>query len=156
MTQDLASLRITQETEDEVMALFARLEELLPGLLSLAIGDRKTMNIMGPQSERYVRLNLDLANQNADLIPPYMNLAGANADLEARDRMQRIANRAKLFADKCQDTVTALGSDLMAFSHNCYAILKVLGKAVGLDDAVKELGYRWARRKKKPATANEQ
>jgi hypothetical protein len=65
MTQDLASMTITQETEDEVMALFARLEELLPGLLTLAVGDRKTMSIMGPTSERYVRLNLDLANQNA-------------------------------------------------------------------------------------------
>ncbi len=155
MTQDLASMTITQETEDEIMALFARLEELLPGLLSLAVGDRKSMSIMGPTSERYVRLNLDLANQNAGLIPPDLNLAGANADLEARDRMLRIANRAKLFADKCEDTVTALGSDLMAFSHRCYAILKVLGKATGLEDAIKELSYRWARRKKKPAATNE-
>ena len=156
MTQDLASMTITQETEDEVMALFARLEELLPGLLTLAVGDRKTMSIMGPTSERYVRLNLDLANQNAGLIPADLNLAGANADLDARDRLLRIANRARLFADKCEDTVAALGSDLMVFSHKCYAILKVLGKAIGLDEAIKELGYRWSRRKKKPATANEQ
>ncbi|MUV15194.1 hypothetical protein [Noviluteimonas gilva] len=156
MTQDLASMTITQATEDEVMALFARLEQLLPGLLTLAVGDRKTLSIMGPTSERYVRLNIDLANQHAGLIPADMNLAGANADLEARERMMRIANRAKLFADKCEDTVAALGSDLMVFSHSCYAILKVLGKAVGLDDALKELSYRWARRKKKPATANEQ
>jgi hypothetical protein len=154
MTQDLASMTITQETEDQVMALFAQLEALLPGLLNMPTNDRS--NSMGAQSDRYVRSTLNVANQNAGLIPPDVDLAGANADLEARDRLVRITQRAKQFASKCEDTTYALGSDLMAFSQICYAILKVVGKATGLDDAVKELGYRWSRRKKKPAPANEQ
>ena len=154
MTQDLASMKITQEIEDQVMALFAQIEALLPGLINTPDKDRS--NSMGAKSERYVRATMDLANQNAGLIPPDADLAGANADLEARDRMMRITQRAKQFLDKCEDTTYALGSDLMVFSQIAYAVLKLLGKATGLDEAVKDLGHRWSRGKKKPAQPNEQ
>lgn len=155
MTQDLVSMQITQEQEDQVMALFAQLEALLPELINLP-PDRRGLSMMGPRSDRYVRGSLDLANQNAGMIPRDVDLTGANADLQARDRMLRITHRAKQFAEKCDDTTAALGSDLMFVANLCYAMLKALGKTSGLDDAVKELGYRFARRKKKPAAAEEQ
>ena len=154
MTQDLASMKITQEIEDQVMALFAQIEALLPGLINTPDNDRS--NSMGAKSERYVRMTMDLANQNAGLIPPDADLPGANQDLEARDRMMRITQRAQQFVKKCEDTTYALGSDLMVFSQIAYAVLKLLGKATGLDEAVKELGHRWSRRKKKPALAQEE
>lgn len=153
MTQNLASMQITQEIENQVMALLDQIESLLTGLITLP--DRTGLLMMGPKSERYVRGSVELGQQNAGLIPPDVDLAGAVADLEARDRMMRITNRLKLLTTKCEDTTDALGSDLMVVSNIIYAILKVLGKASGLDEAFKELGYRWARGKKKPKSSEE-
>ena len=126
MTQDLASMKITQETEDQVMALFAQIEALLPGLVNLPTNDRS--NSMGAKSERYVRITMDLANQNAGLIPPDVDLAGANADLEARDRMMRITQRAKQFVkqvrrhDVCaRQRPDGLRADLLRGPQSCSA-----------------------------------
>ena len=134
MTHDLAAMRITQETEDQVMALIAQLEALLPGMVALPAGDRDRPNTIAPKSESYVRITMELANQNADMIPPYVDLASANADLEARDRMLRITQRVRQLGDRCEDTTCALGRHLMVFAQVCCAVLKILGKSAGSGD----------------------
>lgn len=152
MTQDLVSMQITQEQEDQVMALFAQIEALLPGRVTLEPGERRELQMMGPKSERYVRGTITLAQQNAGLIPKDVDLDGALADLDGRERMLRITNRAKSLSTSCEDTTDALGSDLMESAKVIYGILKVLGKASGLEEMLKEVGYRWARAKRKAKT----
>ena len=48
------------------------------------------------------------------------------------------------FADMCAAASAALDRDLMAAAHILHAILKVVGREAGLDDAIRESGYRFA------------
>lgn len=154
--QNLVAMKLTQETEDKINAKFDEIDALMVGSINLGDADRKGLTWAGARSDRYVRGTNDLANQNPGLIPRDADLEGFNDDLESRDRMLRISSRANKLAERCNDTTLALGSDLMVMSNFVYAILKVHGKQGGLDDALKDLGYRFARRtKKKPEPTDE-
>lgn len=149
MTQNLVSMRFTQEMEDEFNAGMDRLEQIFPNMIVFEVGDRQRYQMAGPTSDAYWRGAVELADANRGLIPKDVDLEGALLDMEARERMGRVAARAKKFASKCEDTHDAIGSDLMVFAQVVLGILKVVGKAAGLEDKLKELGYRW-RRKRKP------
>lgn len=149
MTQNLVSMRVTQEMEDEFNALMDRAEQIFPNLVVFEVGERQKYQMAGPPSDAYWRGAVELAKANQGLIPKDVDLEGALIDMEARDRMARITARAQKFASKCEDTYDAIGSDLMVFAQVALGVLKVVGKAAGLEDKLRELGYRW-RRKRKP------
>ena len=62
--------------------------------------------------------------------------------LRINDALQRLATRV-------DNTVAALGSDVMYVAQTGYGMLKVFGDEHGLEDMRKELGYRFARGRRK-------
>ena len=50
------------------------------------------------------------------------------------------------------DTVAALGSDVMDVALEGYALVKVSGRAQGLDELRRELGGRFAKTRRKEPT----
>lgn len=148
MTQNLVSMRVTQEMEDEFNACMDRIDQIFPNLIVFEVGDRQRLTMAGPASDAYWRGTVELAKANAGLIPKDVDVEGAVIDAEARDRMLRISTRARKFASRCEDTYDAIGSDLMVFAQIVMGVLKVVGKAAGLEDKLKELGYRWRRKRK--------
>ena len=148
--QNLASMVITAEQEARILSGIAEIETTLVGLIALDPDDRASLLMLGPKSDHFARGTIRLAQQNPTLVPPSMDLAGAVADLEARDRLERIDAALKRLSTLVDDTKAALGSDIMAFARTIYGMFKVLGPAHGISEAVEEIGYRWARSRRKP------
>jgi hypothetical protein len=58
--------------------------------------------------------------------------------------------RLRRLVSQLDDTLLALGSDVMVTTLEGYGQLKLSGAAHGLDDLRKEVGARWARGRRKP------
>jgi len=151
VTQNLISLTITEEQQTTALAALAQLEAALPGLLSLDADERKRMTYMGDKSEVFTRQTIRVLGQHPQIVPPSLNLAEAQADLLALDRLRPVLEGLNRLFSQVQDTTNALGSDAMATALEGYGQLKLSGAAHGLDELRKEIGGRWARGPRKPA-----
>ncbi|BCT92997.1 hypothetical protein LYSHEL_20200 [Lysobacter helvus] len=148
--QTLASMTVTQDQEDAVLAAVRQIEAQLRGLVSLEAGDRKTLPVMGPECERFARCVIRQLQHNAHLVPPGLDLAGALADLAALDRMRRIDIVLQQLALRVADTMAALCSDVMDVAHAGHGLLKLFGDQDGLQGIRKECGYRHLRAPRTP------
>lgn len=151
MSQNMVSLEISEEQASSATAGIAQVGQALPGLMSLEPDDRKGLLYMGPKSEVFCQQVIRILGQNTQIVPPSMDLAGAQADLAALDRLRPIQDQLRQLLSRVDDTVTALGSDLMDFSLEGYGQLKLSGAAQGLEDLRREVGGRFSRRRNKDA-----
>ena len=122
------------------------LERALGGLVSLAPVDRRRLVKMGQKSEVFCRQTLRVLGQNPQVVPPGLDLAGAQADLLALDQLAPLLDRLQRLAERGRDTEMALGADVMDVALEGYGLLRVSGRQQGLDGLRKELSNRWSRR----------
>ncbi|GAB3353464.1 hypothetical protein [Lysobacter tyrosinilyticus] len=148
MSQNLVSLTLTSDQIAAAMAALEQVEASLPGLISLQPEDRKGLVFMGPRSETFCRQTVRVLDQNRQIVPPSLDLAGAQADLAAIDQLRPVLERLQRLPSRVDDTVAALGSDVMVTSLEGYGQLKLSGAAHGLDDLRKEVSARWARQRR--------
>ena len=133
------------------LAALQQLEAAQPGLIAFDIGERRGLPLMGPRSEPFARQTLRVLEQNPGIVPPSLDLAAARADLEAHDRLRPLLERLQRLTARVDDTVAALGSDVMDVALEGYALVKVSGRAQGLDDLRRELSGRFAKTRRKEA-----
>jgi hypothetical protein len=148
MSQNLVSLILTSEQIAAAFGGLSQLEAALPGLISLQPEDRKGLVFMGPRSESFCRQTLRVLDQNRQIVPPSLDLPGAQADLVAIDQLRPVLEGLQRLVSRVEDTVNALGSDVMVTALEGYGQLKLSGAAHGLDDLRKEVGTRWARQRR--------
>ena len=148
MSQNLVSLTFTNEQLAGALAGLSQLEAALPGLISLQPEDRKGLVFMGPRSESFCRQTLRVLDQNRQIVPPSLDLPGAQADLVAIDQLRPVLEGLQRLISRVDDTVNALGSDVMVTALEGYGQLKLSGAAHGLDDLRREVGTRWARQRR--------
>ncbi len=151
MSQNMVSLEISEEQASSATAGIAQVGQALPGLMSLEPDERKGLLYMGPKSEVFCQQVIRILGQNTQIVPPSMDLVGAQADLAALDRLRPIQDQLRQLLSHVDDTVTALGSDLMDFSLEGYGQLKLSGAAQGREDRRGEVGGRFPRRRSKDA-----
>ena len=121
-------------------------EEKLAGLVSLSPPEVRGLAKMGEKSEVFCRSVLQVLEQNPQVVTPALGLDEANADLATLDALRPRLRRLKLLTTRGEDTLLALGADVMSASLEGYALLKVSGRASGLEDQRRELGStRFAR-----------
>lgn len=107
--------------------------------------------MMGAGSETYARLALESGKQNQQILPRGVDIEAAMQDLEALDNLRPVLKALQQLTEMLDDTVAALGSDVMFVANLVYSLLQSVGKAEGLDETLKELRARHARpRRKKP------
>ncbi|MFZ5638562.1 MAG: hypothetical protein ACOY82_18440 [Pseudomonadota bacterium] len=156
MSQNLLSLQFTEAQLAEIDAGLSALETALQGLISLTPDQRRGLVRMGAKSETFCRQTLTVLTQNTQVIPPSMNLAEARSDLATLDHLRPRLARLQRLAERAQDTDEALGSDVMSFALEGYALLKVAGRNQGLEGLRRDLSTRFAKTASKaeaPATA---
>lgn len=158
MSQNLVSIVITKEHRDGVLALIAQIFQILSGLISgLQAEERRALINMGAGSDRFVRTVHMALQQNPDIVPRNLSVEEFTRDLEALDMLMPIIAALQQLLTRCEDTRTALGSDLMVSANRGYALMQANGNYEGMEDALKEASYRYAknRRKSKPEPEQE-
>jgi hypothetical protein len=145
MSQNMISLTYTNEQLQGIDQMLENMEFVLSGFVALDGAERRGISRMGSKSEQFCRQTLSLLAENAQIVPASMPLAEALSDLATLDALRPRLVRLRALYEKGEDTETALGSDVMAFCLEGYALLKVAGKNQGLEDMRKGLSGRFAR-----------
>jgi hypothetical protein len=145
MSQNIVSLVLADEQINAAMDALTALEGALAGLISLDAEERRRLTKMGQKSEVFCRQAISVLAQNPQIVPPSLQLADAQADLLALDRLRPVLDRLQKLAERGSDTEIALGSDVMDVALEGYGLLKVSGKNQGLDGLRRELSSRWSK-----------
>lgn len=145
MTQNLTSIVLTDAQVQAADAALTEIENQMVDLISLDPTRRRRMKYMGDKSEQFTRLAIGGLLQNPQVVPPSIDVAGAQTDLASLDRLRPLVRRLKRLTERAADTEAALGSDLMAVALQGYQLLKVAGKGQGLESLRKELGERFTK-----------
>ncbi|MFD0738509.1 hypothetical protein ACFQZQ_04310 [Lysobacter koreensis] len=151
MSQNLVSLDYTDEQIAAAMAALQQIEAALPGLIAMESGDRRGMMLLGPVSQPFARQTLRVLEQNPGIVPPSLNVAEARLDLAAFDKLTPVLERLQSLTTRVDDTLAALGSDVMDVALDGYNQIKLSGAAHGLDELRKELSGRFAKTRRKVA-----
>lgn len=154
MSQNLLSLSFDDQQLARIDNALAALETELQGLIALTPDQRKGLYRMGPKSEAFCRQTLTVLGENPQVIPPSLDLADAQADLAALDQLRPRLARLQRLSERWEDSQDALGSDVMSFALEGYALLKVSGRNQGLEGLRKALSTRFARPSTKAAAAS--
>ena len=150
MSQNLVTLAITDEQLAAALAGLQQVEAALPGLIAFEVGERRGLPLMGPRSEPFARQTLRVLEQNPGIVPPSLDLDAARADLEAHDRLRPLLERLQRLTARVDARRRTVG-DVMDVALEGYALVKVSGRAQGLDELRRELGGRSAKTRRKDA-----
>lgn len=140
--------------DDELHAVRSaldRIEAALPALVSLDVGERRMLTAMGAKSEAFARQTLRVLEHNPKIVPPGFDVAGAQADLRVVERLRPVLERVQQLAARLDDTVALLGSDVMDAAFEGYALIKLSGGALGLEELRRELSTRARRERRRAA-----
>lgn len=154
MKQNDVTLNLTETRLAAVDAALAELETQLAGLVALAPGMKRRMPSLGERSEALCRQALQMLSANPQLVPPNVDVGDALRDLQTRDLLRPRALRLSQLMSRLEDTDYTLGSDAMSVATQGYGLLKLVGKTEGLDEVRKDLGARFAKRRR-PAVAEQ-
>lgn len=125
----------------------------LPFLFGLTPEERRRLSKMGPESQAFAETTLDLARQNPDILPASFPLTDFEEDLALYDAMEEVFLAIQSLYEEIRDTRTQAGSEAWAAARAIYYYAQ--GSVVGgqLDDALQQLGLRFARRRPSPPSA---
>ncbi len=101
---------------------------------------------MGDKSRAFVSRALEIATQNPDFLPRSFDLEEMRRDVELFEAMHPVMLAVKQLHELVDDTYMAVGSEAYSAALSVYNYAKVSGQGAGLDEAVKELGTRFARK----------
>ena len=130
-----------------------QVEAALPGLVPWPAEDARGLVFMGERSGPFVRRTLRVVEEHPHVVPPGLNIAGAQADLVAYDPLVPLLERLQYLTNMLQDTVNGLGSDLMSTALDAYGHIKMSGNDHGLEDLRPQLCGRFSRRPLTPSPA---
>ena len=146
MSQNLISVSLTDADYAEIDGALTVLENQFGKLINLSINERRGLSKMGDKSEAFCRQALRVLDQNRHVLPPTLDLAEAQRDLSHFDQLRERAVRLQGLQGKMDDTLTALGSDVMSASLEGYALLRVVGEGSGLEALRQGMSARFSRR----------
>ena len=146
MSQNLISVGLTDADYAEIDGALTVLESQFDKLINLSVNERRGLSKMGDKSEAFCRQALRVLDQNRHVLPPTLDLAEAQRDLHHLDALRDRAVRLQGLQGKMDDTLTALGSDVMSASLEGYALLRMLGQGSGLETLRQGMSARFARR----------
>lgn len=143
MTQNVVSLVLSDAQVAAATTGLKQIESALPGLISLPADDARGLVFMGERSGPFVRRTLRVVEEHPHVVPASLDIPAAQADLVAYDQLVPLLERLQYLTSRVQDTVNALGSDLMSTALDAYGHIKVSGNDHGLEDLRRQLGSRF-------------
>ena len=142
--KNLVSMVITEQDEVDSKHDVERIKVRLRGLVTLDPELQRKYQRMGSKRQGHARDVIRLLQENPEMVPPGLDIAGAKADLEALDRLERIDDAIQALAKQTRDTRIALGIDIMGVASVGYTMSKAFGDQLGLGDLLKKFGLRFS------------
>jgi hypothetical protein len=137
MSQNLLSLTFSETALAEIDAALNTLETHFAGFASLSPDQRRNILKMGDKTEAFCRQTMLLAAQNAQAIPPNLNMPEAQADMTSLDQLRPRLHRLR--------DLQARGDDIYSFCLDAYASLKIAGKGAALETLRQAMAVRFNR-----------
>ena len=128
MTQNLISLDLSADDVAAFDAALAVIEKFVKPLLSLTAEEARALSKMGDKSEQFCRQAAMVLGQNRDVLPATFALDEMVSDLAAFDMLRPRAVRLHDAVAKLDDTLMALGSDVMVAASKGYGLMQMFGK----------------------------
>lgn len=144
------SMVITEHDQRDVVSMIQAIPDRLKGLISLPPSQIRNKR-MSAKEEGRARSMLRALQQNPSMVPADLDVPGAQADMEALDRLTIIDDELQRVAAMVHDTRVALGMDIMDVVSVGYGLSKTFGAKRGLGGFVQEMSARFGRKKKAQA-----
>lgn len=148
MAQNLISLALADADLAAIDGALATLEEKLANLISLNPDEIRALAKMGDKSEAFCRQTLVVLDQNRQVVPPSLDLNEALTDLRTIDALRPRLARLERLSKRADDTLIALGSDVLTAALEGYALLRISGKGQGLESLRQGLSTRFAKNRR--------
>ena len=150
MANNLVDATFPAEDQDWVLQTLKAVNERLPFLIGLTPEQRQCLAKMGDKTVAFVEKALRAADLNPTLIPASVDVAGLRKDVELVRGLMPVLDVLTQLRERVDDTVTESGSEAFAVALEVYQHLKASGKNTGLDESLKDMGQRFARRPRTP------
>ena len=143
--QNLISLNLSSQDLQDLDTALETLRRVFGPMIALEPQQRRELTKMGDKSEAFCRQTLTVLASNPQIVPPNLGLAEAQADLATLDTLRPRIVQLQQLSERAEDSLLALGSDLMSVALEGYGLLKVSGRSEALRNARKALSARFAR-----------
>jgi len=148
--QNLISITLSPSDLQEMDAALDTLRRLFAPMITLEAHQRRELTKMGDKSEAFCRQTLTVLAANPQIVPPNLGVSEAQADLVALDALRPRLLQLQQLTERVEDSVLALGSDLMSVALEGYGLLKVSGRSESLKGARQALSARFVRGGREP------
>jgi len=102
--------------------------ELIPLLVALSADNKRNLPMVGERLINFVEQAIKSADQNPDLIPPYIKLEGVKVDMETWKYMNALSKELEYIVSLLNDTAALSGSEAYSSMLSYYNFLKQAAK----------------------------
>ncbi len=146
MPENRISAALTPADRQAVLAAIQTIREKLDFLVDLTPEERRTLLRMGDKSRGFVSQALNLAEQNADILPRSFDVDEMRKDVELLAALEPIMASLSQLSELVEDTYMEVGSEAYAAALLVYQFARAAGRGSALDGALDALGQRFARK----------
>lgn len=145
---------VTDAQRTAVFAAINQIETNLDFLINLTAQERQALPKMGSATQSFVSKSLEIAANNPQFIPPYVDIAAMKKDYDLAIRLQGIEMQLASLHEKVSDTNLAAGSEAYVTGLTIYNSIKAAAKVnvPGAKALAAELAERFAQVSDAPAT----
>ncbi|MGB7921606.1 MAG: hypothetical protein WCF57_00040 [Pyrinomonadaceae bacterium] len=154
MADNKISASLSQTDRQAVLDAINTIRAKLPFLIDLTTEERRFLPKMGDKSRAFVTQALTVAEQNTDFLPRSFDVAEMRRDVELIEALQPIMLALTQLQELVEDTYLEVGSEAYTSALMIYNYAQTAGKGSALDQAVGQLGQRFARKAQKAAPSS--
>ncbi|MGB3693730.1 MAG: hypothetical protein WBG70_08410 [Spirulinaceae cyanobacterium] len=146
MLDNRISATLTPEDKQAVMDAIKTIREKLPFLVNLEPEERRSLPKMGDKSRAFVKKAAEVAQQNEGILPRAFDIEEMAKDVQLSEELFPILLALTQLHELVDDTYMAVGSEAYTAALLVYNFAKMNNSVGGLDQALDELGKRFARK----------
>lgn len=125
-TENLVSIKISQEDQDKVSKAISDLNDVLkPLLVSLSNDQRREIPKMGDGTEPFVEKVIDYAQSNPEFAPAYLDVAEASVDFDAVKALNSFYRPLEQIHQQLSDSIMLSGSEAYVAALAYYNSVKI-------------------------------
>jgi hypothetical protein len=149
MLNNTISASLSTTDQEVIFDAIAMMKDKLDFAVGLTQEERKGISRMGDKTRAFVSKAIEVATQNAEIMPRCLDVDEMRKDIELVDALYPVMLAIAQLQELIEDTYLLAGSEAYAAARMAYNAARVNGKAMGLETAVEEMGKRYSRKSRK-------